>query len=109
MGIKPDEDRSQFCEAYFLVHDGNIKQNTEDINHIKTTLAGLPERLDNMINQIEKLCKAMEKNEDKYVSKEIFQLRRKEVDDKFSTINKSVGAITLLLVSFFIGHITGKV
>lgn len=104
-----DEDRISYCEQHFMMHDSNIKQNTEDISQMKSTLAGLPEKLENMISQIEKLCKAIEKGEERYVTKEMFIMTQRSNEEKFSFVYKAVGAMTMLLVSFFIGHITGKI
>ena len=96
------------CDQHFMMHDQAIRNNSESIVEINRSLAGLPEKLENIIKQMEKLCNTMEKTDDKFLSKEVFNIEKMDVKSDIKTLYSIVGAIGLLLIGAFIAHLMGK-
>lgn len=96
------------CEQHFLVHDQAINRNTEDIAEIKSSLAGLPTKLESIIEKIDKLCQTIEKSDEKFVHRESFGIELLHVKNDVALLQKVTGGLALLIATAFVAHLMGK-
>jgi len=97
------------CSQHFIAHDDSIRQAKTDIDKLYTIVGGLPTDIRHIIDALSDLKKSMNANGEKYVSKEVMELKLRNIKDElklwmYGAIGS--GILSIIIGLYYITHMS---
>lgn len=87
------------CSEFFHVHDLQIKQSSDKLEEHDNILRGLPQHMDNIERRMDEMCALLQKNEDKYMTKDGYDRGKEQLETLIAIIDKKVDSTNKLVMT----------